>query len=37
MKSRIEEILSRILSAKHDANIKIKFEERKECPKQKTK
>ena len=28
MKSRIEEVLSRILSEKHDANIKITFKER---------
>ena len=27
MKSRIEEVLSRILSEKHDAKIKIKFKE----------
>lgn len=28
MKSRIEEVLSRILSEKHDANITIRFKER---------
>lgn len=37
MKSRIEEVLSRILSEKHDAKVKIKFKEKKECKKQKTK
>ena len=37
MRSRIEEVLSRILSEKHDAKIKIKFEERKECQHRKTK
>ena len=37
MKSRIEEVLSRILSEKHDAKIKIKFEERKECKSEQTK
>lgn len=36
MKARIEEVLSRILSEKHDAKITIKFKERKECE-QKTK
>lgn len=30
MKSRIEEVLSRILSEKHDANIKIIFKERED-------
>lgn len=30
MKSRIEEVLSRILSEKHDANIKIRFKERED-------
>ena len=34
MKSRIEEVLSRILSEKHDAKIKIKFKERKTCKEQ---
>ena len=29
MKARIEEVLSRILSEKHDAKITIKFKERK--------
>ena len=28
MKARIEEVMSRILSEKHDANIKITFKER---------
>lgn len=28
MKSRIEEVLSRILSEKHDAKIKVTFKER---------
>lgn len=28
MKARIEEVLSRILSEKHDAKIKVKFKER---------
>ena len=37
MKSRIEEVLSRILSEKHDAKVQIKFKEREECQKQKTK
>lgn len=37
MKSRIEEVLSRILSEKYDAKVKIKFKEREECPKPKTK
>lgn len=37
MKSRIEEVLSRILSEKHDAKISIKFKERKKCPKKQTK
>lgn len=37
MKSRIEEVLSRILSEKHDAKVKIKFKERERCQKQKTK
>lgn len=31
MKSRIEEVLSRILSEKHDAKIKIEFKEKKGC------
>lgn len=30
MKSRIEEVMSRILSEKHDAKIKIKFKERQD-------
>lgn len=30
MKSRIEEVMSRILSRKYDAKIKIRFEERKD-------
>jgi hypothetical protein len=30
MKSRIEEVLSRILSEKHDAKIKVRFEEKKD-------
>lgn len=30
MKSRIEEIVSRILSEKHDAKIKVTFKERKD-------
>ena len=30
MKSRIEEVMSRILSEKHDAKIKITFKERKD-------
>ena len=30
MKSRIEEVLSRILSEKHDANITIRFKERED-------
>lgn len=37
MKARIEELLSRILSEKHDAKITIKFEERKPCQDKKTK
>lgn len=37
MKARIEEILSRILSEKHDAKIVIKFKEKEKCTKQKTK
>lgn len=37
MKSRIEEVLSRILSEKYDAKIKITFKEDKTCRKQKTK
>lgn len=35
MKARIEETLSRILSKKYDAKIKITFKERKPCPQQK--
>lgn len=31
MKDRIAEVLSRLLSEKYDANIKIKFKEREEC------
>lgn len=30
MKSKIAEILSRIMSEKHDANIKIEFKEKKD-------
>ena len=30
MKSRIEEVLSRILSDKHDAKVKIKFKDKEE-------
>ena len=30
MKSRIEEVLSRILSEKHDAIVKVRFEERED-------
>ena len=30
MKARIEEVLSRILSEKHDAIIKVKFKERED-------
>lgn len=37
MKARIEETLSRILSRKYDAKIKLTFKEKKPCPKQKTK
>lgn len=37
MKSRIEEVLSRILSEKYDAKIKIRFKERKKCHQEKTK
>jgi hypothetical protein len=37
MKSRIEEVLSRLLSEKYDAKIKVKFKERTECQKQKEK
>lgn len=37
MKARIEEVLSRILSEKYNAKIKIKFKEREECPRKKTK
>ena len=37
MKTRIEEVLSRILSEKYDAKVKIKFKEREECQKQKRK
>lgn len=37
MKSRIEEVLSRILSEKYDAKVKIKFKEREACQEQKTK
>ena len=37
MKARIEEVLSRILSEKHDAKIKIKFKERETCTETKTK
>ena len=37
MKSRIEEVLSRILSEKYDAKIKIRFKEREECRQEKTK
>jgi len=37
MKSRIEEVLSRILSRKHDADIKISFKERKSCQKKQKK
>lgn len=31
MKTRIEEVLSRILSEKHDAKIKITFKEKEKC------
>lgn len=37
MKSRIEEVLSRILSEKYDAKVKIKFKEVEKCPDTKTK
>ena len=37
MKARIEEVLSRILSEKYDAKIKIRFKEREECRREKTK
>lgn len=37
MKDKIGEILSRLLSEKYDAKIKITFKEEDECPKQKTK
>lgn len=37
MKDRIGEVLSRLLSEKYDAKIKITFKEEVECPKQKTK
>lgn len=37
MRTRIEEVLSRILSEKHDAKIKIKFKEDKPCRVKKTK
>lgn len=30
MRTRIEEVLSRILSEKHDAKIKVRFKERKD-------
>lgn len=30
MKARIEEVLSRILSRKHDAKITVRFEERRD-------
>ena len=30
MKARIEEVLSRILSEKHDAHIKVRFKERED-------
>lgn len=30
MKARIEEVLSRILSEKHDAHIKVEFKERED-------
>lgn len=31
VKARVEEVLSKILSRKHKAKIRIKFKERKEC------
>lgn len=37
MKARIEKLLSRILSDKYDAKVEVKFKERTECQKQKTK
>lgn len=37
MKDRIGEVLSRLLSEKYDAKIKIKFKERDECTENKTK
>lgn len=37
MKARIEEVLSRILSEKHDAKVVIKFKENKKCQEQKIK
>lgn len=37
MRDRIGEILSRLLSEKYDAKIKVTFKEGSECPKQKTK
>lgn len=37
MKDRIGEVLSRLLSEKYDAKIKITFKEKEECQKQKTK
>lgn len=35
MKARIEEVLSRILSRKYDAKIKITFKEKSICQQQK--
>lgn len=36
MKARVGEVLSKILSRKHNAKIKIKFKEKTECQKDKT-
>jgi hypothetical protein len=37
MRDKIGKILSKILSRKHDAKIKIRFKEKEECQKDKTK
>ena len=37
MRDRIGEVLSRLLSEKYDAKIKITFKEKSECQKEKTK
>lgn len=36
MRTRVEEVLSRILSEKHDAKIRVIFKEEHECRKSKT-